>query len=344
LQFGLMYFNSGAPSLGVWNRDFFDSLEQAVLADRVGFNSVLVSEHHFTEQGYTTSPNIVCGMLAARTGNVRIGPGVALLPLHHPVALAEEAALLDRMSNGRYIMGVGLGYRREEFEGYNISLKEGSSRLEEGIKIIDLLLSQEKVSFDGQYYHLREVNLTPRPIQKPRPPIWVGAKAEAPVRRAARLGDVWFMDPVTPLKVLKERMSMYEEELRRAGKEPAVEKPLRREAYVANDNETAWKEGGDKILQKWHNYFVWGHVQDEDGKLLDPEEHDFDVMKEMMRRRYVVGDPDAVIEQAERYQKELGATQLVFQLQFPGLTHEKAMNAIRLIGERVIPYFRDQSK
>src|SRR5439155_23712128 len=132
LQFGLMYFNSGAPSLGVWNRDFFDSLEQAVLADRVGFNSVLVSEHHFTEQGYTTSRNIVCGMLAARTGKVRIGPGVALLPLHHPVALAEEAALLDRMSNGRCIMGVGLGYRREEFEGYNISLKEGSSRLEEG--------------------------------------------------------------------------------------------------------------------------------------------------------------------------------------------------------------------
>ena len=151
------------------------------------------------------------------------------------------------------------------------------------------------------------------------------------------------MDPVTPLKVLKQRMAIYEAELKKAGKSLEVEKPLRREAYVAKDSETAWKEGGVNLLHKWRNYFNWGHVQDEDGNIVDPKTHDFDSVVDMMKKRYILGDPDEVIEQVERCQKELGATEMVFQLQFPGMSHENAVNAIKLIGKRVIPYFERQN-
>ena len=336
MKFALHY--SYQSRTGHWVDAYHNSLEQIALAEKYGFDMVTTSEHHMVEDnGYFPSNMVTCAGIATRTEKMRIGTCVLLLPFYHPLAVAEDATVLDIMSRGRFVLGVGLGYRREEFAAFNVPFEERAARFEEALGLVRRLMTERSVTHTGPYFPMEDVTLMPRPVQKPCPPIWVAAKLPAAIRRAARMGNAWFADPVTPLKVLKERKQVYLDALAETGKDASqVEFPLRREAYVAEESERAWEEAREPMLYNYQEYLDWGHLVDDEGR---PVKRGAEAM-ENLRRRFIVGSPSDCIRQIRRYQEELGTTSIHFRIQFPGLDHGKILNSIRLLGEEVLPHFQ----
>ncbi len=336
MKFALHY--SYQSRTGHWVDAYHNSLEQIALAEKYGFDMVTTSEHHMVEDnGYFPSNMVTCAGIATRTEKMRIGTCVLLLPFYHPLAVAEDATVLDIMSRGRFVLGVGLGYRREEFAAFNVPFEERAARFEEALGLVRRLMTERGVTHPGPYFPMEDVTLMPRPVQNPCPPIWVAAKLPAAIRRAARMGNAWFADPVTPLKVLKERKQVYLDALAETGKDASqVEFPLRREAYVAEESERAWEEAREPMLYNYQEYLDWGHLVDDEGR---PVKRGAEAM-ENLRRRFIVGSPSDCIRQIRRYQEELGTTSIHFRIQFPGLDHDKILNSIRLLGEEVLPHFQ----
>jgi len=162
-------------------------IDQAVFAEDLGYDHVWTTEHHFAEDAWSPGLLPILSAIAARTSRIRLGTFIIILPLHHPVRVAEDASTVDIISNGRLDLGVGQGYWLSEFASLGIPRSQRASHVEEGLEILQRCFAQDSFSFDGKYYHLREVALTPKPIQQPHPPLWVAAMAEKSVTRAARV-------------------------------------------------------------------------------------------------------------------------------------------------------------
>jgi alkanesulfonate monooxygenase SsuD/methylene tetrahydromethanopterin reductase-like flavin-dependent oxidoreductase (luciferase family) len=318
------------------HRTFAESLAQIQAAESYGCYAALVSEHHFVENGYFPAPFVTMAAIAASTNKIKIGSGIVILPLYDPVHVAEHGAVLDVISAGRLILGVGQGYRPEEFDGFRVPLTSRPGRLREGVEVIRALWTRPSVTYAGKHYRLRDVTLLPQPIQKPSPPIWVAAKIRPAVELAAEIGDAWFGDPITPFAVLKHRLMNYKTALERKGQSiEALEFPLMREAYCADTDERAWKEARDPVLYIYHEYLDWGHMQDEDGRPVAPGDKN---ALELLRRRFIIGSPETCIRDCRRYRDELGVSNLVLRMKFPGLPHDRVMNSIRLWAEKVMPF------
>src|SRR5688500_1661346 len=145
VRLGLHYSPSSTTGMD-WADLHEASIEQAVVAESYGFDSVVVAEHHFTKDGWVPSPIVVCGGLATRTKRIRIGTDIIVLPLHHPVTVAENMVTLDTLSRGRAICGVGLGWREQEFNTFGVPFKQRVGRLEEGTQLVRRLLAEENVT------------------------------------------------------------------------------------------------------------------------------------------------------------------------------------------------------
>lgn len=341
MKFGLAFSLQSAT--GDWAAVYQQFLEQVKFVEESGFDMVVVSEHHFVPDGWVPSERVVCSAIAACTSRMRIGTAVTLLPLHHPVKVAEDTAVLDVISNGRFILGLGLGSRREEFEAFGVPLEERVPRFREGVKLVRKLLSEENVSHQGRFFKVSNISVTPRPVQKPSPPIWIGADSNPAVRRAAKLGDAWIANTLTPFTILKDYVKSYREELKRQGRDfDKLERPLRREAYVAKDSDTAWNEAKPGILRLFgEDYYRWGALIDEGGRRVTPERYTFQEYLMELRKRFIIGGPDEVIEKIENYRREFNPTLILLRINSPGLPHEKAMEAIRLLATKVMPHFEN---
>lgn len=162
------------------------TIAQAELADQLGFDHVWFTEHHFLEDGYLPAFQPVAGAIAARTSRIRISTDIALLPLYHPIRLAEEMAILDHISHGRMELGIGMGYVPEEFKAFGVPIKNRVSMTEEGIQILRLAWADEPFSFHGKRYQLDDINVHPKPVQAGGPPLWIAAMSTAGAMRAAR--------------------------------------------------------------------------------------------------------------------------------------------------------------
>ena len=161
-------------------------LDQIVFAEELGFDSIWITEHHFVEDGYCPSPISVLAAIAARTRRVQLSTDILLLPLYHAVRLAEDVATINLISNGRMMLGLGMGYRDEEFAAFGTSRQERVGRTEEGIDVLRGAWGPEPFSYAGRYYQLHDVNVTPKPVQQPHPPLWLAAMSAPAARRAAR--------------------------------------------------------------------------------------------------------------------------------------------------------------
>jgi probable F420-dependent oxidoreductase len=315
-------------------RTFAESIVQMDLAEQLGFDSVLVSEHHLVENGYFPAPFVVCGAIAMRVQRMRMGPGILLLPLYDPLHVAEHTTIMDVVSNGRFILGIGYGYRQEEFDAFGVKLDDRGARMREGIEAMRAMWENPVATYHGEHFHYDKVTLRPRPIQKPNPPIWVAAKTRNAVRLAGRLGDAWFADPIQPLGVTKDRLAVYEQAAAEAGRNPTHELPLMREVFCADTDEEAWEQARDGMLYVYKEYLQWGHMLDDDGNPVPPGD---DRALGLLKKRFIVGSPESCVEQALRYRDELGATNLIMRMKFPGIPHERVQKSIRLWGERVLP-------
>jgi alkanesulfonate monooxygenase SsuD/methylene tetrahydromethanopterin reductase-like flavin-dependent oxidoreductase (luciferase family) len=175
---------------------FLKALREQVRAARDhGFSSLLVGQHLLTGPMGMFQPHPLLGLLAEDAAGMQIGPGVLLLGMMNPVLAAEEAATLDWLSDGNYVLGAGLGYRPEEFQAMGVAERERAGRLTEGVELIKRLWTEDSVTYHGRYFRLDDARASVRPKQSPRPPIWVGGSVEPAVRRAARIADAWCIAP-----------------------------------------------------------------------------------------------------------------------------------------------------
>src|SRR5215510_2200635 len=190
MKFGLIVSKQHPAGVSMVER-FREHIEQVQMARDAGFDLIVMGQHYLSTpfQEIQTLPSLA--RLAAEAGTMRVGATVLLLPLHNPVDVAEQVATLDIICEGRFIFGVGLGYREEEYEAFGIEGKERVPRFLESLQVIRRLWTEDEVTHRGRFYRLTKARLVCKPVQKPRPPIWFAANNDVAVARAARLADAW---------------------------------------------------------------------------------------------------------------------------------------------------------
>lgn len=309
-----------------------EHLGQVRSARRLGFHSVWAGQHFLAAPYEMFHPVPVLARVAAEAGRMMVGNCVLLLPLLNPVDVAELSATMDVITNGRYVLGVGLGYRQVEDQAFGVKGSK-AKRFEEALALIQRLWTEDKVTFEGKYFKLRDVRASVKPIQKPRPPIWIAGNSDNAVKRAAMIGDAWIMNPHATVATLRRQVEMYRNVRRDLGK-PLEDTPILREVYVAETDERAFRDAKPFLERKYQSYVDWG--QD---KALPATDRFLGSFEELARDRFIVGAPATCRNEIERYRKELGVNHLIVRTQWPGLDNAKAMRSIQLLGRRVIPHF-----
>lgn len=314
---------------------FAELLEMVRLAREAGFGHVSASQHYLAAPFQYMQPIPVLARVAAEIGDMTLGTGILLLALQHPVDVAESLATLDVVSGGRLVCGVGLGYRDVEFDAFEIPRGHRLSRFLEALEVMKRLWTEERVTFHGRHFHLENVGLTMRPVQKPRPPIVVAASNDRMVERVARIGDAWAIAGHATLATLERQVAVYRAALAAEGKPfPPPHFRLGKELYIARDMDTALREALPYLATKYEAYAQWG----QDHVLPTGETFRLPI-DELRQDRFIVGDPAYCVEEIQRHQARLGIPQMGFRLHWPGMPHQRVMQAIELLGTYVIPRF-----
>ena len=333
IRFGLWYDFRNPPA---WKRPYDqlynEIIDQIVWGEENGFDDIWLSEHHFIEDGYSPSLLPIAGAIASRTKNIHIGTSVMLLPFHNPVRLAEDAATVDVISGGRFELGVGVGYKVEEFESFAISSKERGARTNEGLEIIRRLWEGETLTFEGKYYTVTKAKLTPEPIQQPRPPIWVGGFTPPALRRAAKYGDGYI--GVGPLKEAYER---YVTALEKVGKSTTDIRLAGGYFWLipSEDPDKTWNEAAEHVRYQVNAYAEWSEKA---GMPLFPKVPDTDALRES--GLFQVVDVDTCIQMIRDYALETPLTHYYSWTLPPGLPASWIQPHLELFTSRVIPAFR----
>jgi alkanesulfonate monooxygenase SsuD/methylene tetrahydromethanopterin reductase-like flavin-dependent oxidoreductase (luciferase family) len=304
-----------------------DVLDQARAAREAGLDLLSTGQHYCTEYVQLQLVPLL-SRLTAVSGDMTVASGVVLLPLHHPVEIAEQFATLDALADGPVVCGVGAGYRDREFDAFDVPKRERAGRLREGIDLLRRLWTEESVTFAGEHYAVEDVGITPRPSEAP--PVWVAANARPAVERAARIGDAWFVNPHASLPELREAKDAYDAV--RAERGAGSEVPVFREVFVAPTTEEAVETARPYLASKYDRYLEWG--QDE---AMDDPDSLHGTFEELAADRFLLGTPAEVAAEAERYREELDASHLVCRVHWPGMDTEAALECIELLGDEVRP-------
>jgi len=318
------------------SRYYAQSLQQVELAEELGFDSVWLEEHHGTSGHYHPSPFIYLAGYATRTKRITLGTNIAILPLYHPTRVAEDVAQLDVMSNGRVILGAAIGYRVQEFDAFQTPLHGRGAQFVEMLKLIKLLWTEENVTVAGPRYPLNEFTLEPRPVQRPRPPIWLGGWGKLAIKRAAVLGDAWLPGPTANLAKLLEAQGRFHAHLAELDIDPSSRaRPLTRDVVIASSATLAEERAQRYLLPAYRDeYGSWDHplIGTSDATATD-------VLSELRRDRFIIGDPQQVLEQIAQFEAQFGMDHLICRLHFPGMPPQMVTEAVQLIGKEVIPAY-----
>jgi probable F420-dependent oxidoreductase len=329
MRFGLWYDFRNPRR---WSRPsselYAQILEQIVRAEAMGWDDVWLSEHHFIDDGYLPSCLPTAAAVAARTTRMRIGAGIMQLPLHHPVRLAEDAAVVDVLSGGRLDLGLGLGYRPEEYEGNGLPWRSRRARFEEAFGVLRALFAGKRVDFDGRHFQVKGALLRPLPVQMPFP-LLVGGLSEAAVRRAARLGDGLI---VSGEHDAGSGVRIYRDELAKLGREGDANEVVYFEQWllVARDPERRLREAAPHIGYQLARYAAWGRGVDE----LDPVSPSLDDLAAMGVR---VLRPEQAIDHIRGVIDEHRINRFLSWTLPPGLPPEWSDEHIELMAREVIP-------
>jgi alkanesulfonate monooxygenase SsuD/methylene tetrahydromethanopterin reductase-like flavin-dependent oxidoreductase (luciferase family) len=303
---------------------FLKSLREQVRAARDnGFSSLLVGQHLLTGPMGMFQPHPLLGQLVEDAAGMQIGPGVLLLGMMNPVLAAEEAATLDWLSDGNYVLGAGLGYRPEEFQAMGVDQGERALRLTEGLEVIKRLWTEDRVTHHGRYFRLDDVQASVRPKQRPRLPIWVGGSVESAVRRAARIADAWCIAPTESIRAIAAGLEAFRDERRKTGQPDEVSCPLIRECFVGRDATHARDTSRGPLLSKYQAYASWGQGAKRDVNAT------FD---DFARDRFLIGDVEQVKDGILRYAESARTDHILLRMQWPGLEHREALESIERVG------------
>ncbi len=314
---------------------FEETLRECERAEAAGFDSVWLGEHH-NNPILHPAPLIGLAAIASRTRRMQLGTGVLLLPLYHPVMVAEEGAMVDMISGGRLILGIGAGYAPEEFAAFGYSLKDRGSKLDESAALLHRLWTEEDVTHHGRHYRVDNVTVAPRPVQRPRPPIWFGAWAEPALRRAARLGDAWFVGPSANLDEIAPCARMYRKACAENGRDEG-EVDLFRYVFVARSKNEAISAAGGPFIQAFERmYFRWPHpvVKRPQGQL---------TIERLAHDRIILGDAKTCVDEINRFRSELNVKHLVCRFSVPGIPREACETSLDLFTREVMPALREDA-
>jgi probable F420-dependent oxidoreductase len=324
------------------DRPYREMLDCLPLAEELGYSTALFASHHVQPDPWCPSPLVALGGAAAVTRRMRIGTGVLLVPLYAPLKLAEDVAVLDNLSGGRFVFGVAPGYVSEEFAAHGVPREERVPRLEEALDLMIAAWTQERASFEGGFYRLPESPVTPKPVQKPHPPIWYGVSGPKSLRRAAQRRAVLVASPRHGLAELREHYAIYDEAAAAASFQPA-ERPVIRGLFLADTTPEAEEIAGPAVTSLFRELYGAKSAAgervlrtDEGEVVTDTEAVDFDHFK----RRYVIGDPESARREIERYRSELGATEILAWMHLPGILPEHTNRSLELFAREVMPAFQ----
>jgi len=336
MKFGLYSSIASPPHGENLDRSIDEVIAEAQLAEASGFDSCFFGEHHQDKDGFLPSPLIVATAVAAHTSRLRVGTSVILLPLHHPVRVAEDVITLDLVSKGRVILGVGIGYQASDFGAFAVPMEHRVALFEESVEIVRKCWSGEPFSFYGKHYRLENVAIRPRPYQRPGPPLWIGASVPAAVRRAAQLADAFVGTPSTSLDNALSLVNTYTAAARAAGRLAQV--VLMRDAWVARSRSEAEAVYGPEVMTAYRYY--WQHRLAEFKNI--PPGTEF-TLENLAPDRLIVGDPETCVREFRRWHEATGADYFLLRLRHAhsgGPPHAKIMEAIKLFGEQVLPHCR----
>jgi alkanesulfonate monooxygenase SsuD/methylene tetrahydromethanopterin reductase-like flavin-dependent oxidoreductase (luciferase family) len=330
-----VYVNAQHPAGDDPARRFAEAVEQVRLIRALGFDSIWGGEHHATP-GFHYFPLLpFLQRLAAEAAGLWLGTNVILLPLHNPAEVAEIGAFLDVITGGRFMLGVGLGYRAEEFALFGVPMAERVSRLVEGIDVIRRLWTEDGVSHRGRHWSLDRVTIRPRPLQQPRPPILVGAQVSAGIARAARIADGWTAVPVQTVDEFAEAATTFAAVRAAAGLPPSPHLCRLIEVACAPDEDLAVRRAAPFLLAKYAAYLSWGIP----GITLDPDAAPEAQLRRLAANRFAVGSPAQVVE-ALLAQHRAGVTHATMRVSWPGMPQEDILASLELLGRRVLPEVR----
>jgi len=339
VRFGVGLFTGQIPpgSSRTFHEEYRDAVEMVRLVETSGLDSAWVSEHHFSADGYLPSLLVMLAAFAAVTERIELGTGVVLAPFHDPIRLAEDFAVVDQLSGGRVICGLGIGWREEEFREFNIEMRSRVRRLEEIVEILRRSWNDERFDFEGRHYSYSGVAVTPKPARIP--PILIGGFADNAIRRAGRIGDGYLSSRADPARVAESfRMAAQERSASGAQGQPIV--GLLQNGFITDDPEQAWPAVRDGIGHQLGVYAGWGVGTDVPGKPLEimpPREED-------IRRTTAFGTADEVVAFLTPIVTELARydqAHLVVRLHYPGMSAEPARRAIELYARDVVPRLRE---
>ncbi len=315
-------------------RSRFEELAaQARTANDLGYDSITKTSHHSTHPFQALQQLPVLARLTAEAPNVRLNAGIVLLSLYTPLEIAEQLATLDVMSGGRLIFGAALGYRDVEFKAFGSLKTRRGKRFEENLIAIKRLWAEDTVDMVGEHFELAGASCLPKPIQKPHPPIWIGANADIALKRAARLGDCWYINPHNRIDTLERQIEIYQRALDDVGKPFPDELPMRREVFVARTKEEALRLCRPYLEKKYAAYHDWG----QDREMPEGDNDLGQNFEALLGDRFLIGSPQEVSEQILRLHKRLGVNHLIMSIEWAGMPQSLVLETMQLIAEEVFP-------
>lgn len=317
-----------------WDRLYGETLDLIQFAEQLGYHSAWFSEHHFTDEGYLPSLPAALAAAAVRTSRLRLGTGILLAPLTHPLRLAEEIAFLDQLSHGRIDLGLAPGYRPVEFEVMGVPHQQRGPRTDEAIEIMQTAwraaAAGERMTHQGRHFTFTDVAVTPPPCQQGGPPLWIGGSSTAAARRAARYGCHFMPDSGAPLGVYQ----AYFDALAAHGRDRADYRvQTNRVIYVCDDPDEGWNDVKEHYLYVFNTYRRW-FAEAGDFADLGPG---LDNADQLSRELHVVGTPAMILEHLRGLERQFPVTDLIFWARPPGLAAAKAARSLELFATGVLP-------
>lgn len=301
-----------------------------------GWDAVSVTQHFLTGAVLHGIDQVaMLGRLVDRTGDLGLGVSINLLPLHNPVLVAEQFASIDVMSGGRLTLGVGLGYRPEEYAAFGIPIAERVRRIEGNLAALIELWTSDAPEVDLPWCQVHGTPISIRPLQQPRPTILMAANADAAVERAARLSDGWAINPHGDAATIERQLALFRRTRAAAGLPPAASIALGREIFCAPTRAAAFELARPYLGEKYDVYADWG--QD---KALPGDESFRVPFDELAAERFIVGGPADCIQMLTTWARRLGITDFGLRTNWFGMPHELAVESARLLANEVFPEVR----
>ena len=350
MEFGMFHEFPSLP--GRTEGEAFDeAMEQVDAAERLGLDVMWLAELHFEPRRSMLSvPLSIASAIAARTRRIKIGIAVQVLPLCHPLRLAEEVATVDQLSHGRLIFGVGRSGVAQTYEAYGVSYAESRDRFREILDIVERAWTEPSFSYEGTYHRFKDVAVVPKPYQKPTPPIRIAASTPDTFPAIGRRGAPIFASVRhTSWAALAEQIGTYHDAWEAAGHPGRGQVFVSAPTYLAETDAAALAEPRDSIM---HFYHEQANLLEGAARLVDPETAarrmrrveqlrrvDYD---EAVRTNALVGSPEVIAEKLRALQAEIGLSGILAELNCGGLIpHQQVIKAMQLLCEAVKPRFAE---